>query len=336
MNPIPYKNLLQSVKSQIQTARTKAALAVNSELILLYWSIGQHILKKQAEEGWGGKIIDQLSADLRKAFPDMKGISSRNLKYMRQFADAYDDFEFVQQAAAQIPWMHNCTIITKIKHPVHRRWYTQKTIENGWTRNVLIHQIALQLYERQGKAIHNFDTTLSSPQSDLARERLKDPYIFDFLTGEEKMRELQLERALTQHISQFLLELGAGFAFIGRQYHLLVGDKDFYIDLLFYHTKLHCYVAIDLKTGELMPEFVGKMNFYLSALDDKLKTEKDNPSIGLILCKSKDKVVAEYALRGMTQPIGISDYKFPAELEGQLPTIAEIEEELSKDKQTEK
>jgi len=331
MDLTPYKNLLQNVKLQIQTARTKAALAVNRELIVLYWNIGQHILKKQAEEDWGGKIIDQLSADLKKAFPDMKGISSRNLKYMRQFASIYDNIEFVQVPLAQITWYHNIALMSKLRSNKKRIWYAQKTIENGWSRNVLVHQIALQLYERQGKAIHNFNTTLPHPQSDLVRETLKDPYIFDFLTGEEKMRELQLEKALTQHISQFLLELGAGFAFIGRQYHLLVGDKDYYIDLLFYHTKLHCYVAIDLKTGELVPEFVGKMNFYLSALDDNLKTERDSPSIGLILCKSKNKIVAEYALRGMTQPIGISDYKFPAELERQLPSIAEIEEELSKE-----
>jgi predicted nuclease of restriction endonuclease-like (RecB) superfamily len=320
-----YHNILKEIKTSIRQSQTKAILAVNQVLIELYWKIGYQILKQQAEEGWGTKVIQQLSKDLKNDFSDMNGLSERNLKYMRQFAQTYPDFEFVQQVVAQIPWGHNCLLMNKLEDKMARTWYAKKTIENGWSRNILAHQIELQLFERQGKAISNFSATLPEPQSDLAQQTLKDTYIFDFLNLKEKAKETELEKQLIENISKFLLELGAGFAFVSQQYNLSIGDNDYYIDLLFYHTRLHCYVAIDLKTGDFKPEYVGKMNFYLSALDDTLKTESDNPSIGLILCKTKDNITAEYALRGMSQPIGVSDYQLKA-----LPSPDELKVVLNK------
>jgi predicted nuclease of restriction endonuclease-like (RecB) superfamily len=321
-----YSNTLQEIKSSIHQSQTKAVLAVNRVLIELYWEIGNQILKQQAEEGWGTKVIQQLSKDLKTAFPDMKGLSERNLKYMRQFAQTYSEFEFVQQVVAQIPWGHNCLLMSKLENKITRTWYAKKTIENGWSRNVLSHQIELQLFERQGKVISNFSKTLPEPQSDLVQQALKDRYIFDFLNLEERAKETELEKQLIENISKFLLELGAGFAFISQQYNLEIGHNDYYIDLLFYHTRLHCYVAIELKTGEFKPEYIGKMNFYLSALDDTIKTASDNPSIGLILCKTKDNITAEYALRGMSQPIGVSDYQLKA-----LPSPDELKAILTKE-----
>ena len=315
-----YNNILQDIKSSIRLSRTKAVLAVNQTLIELYWHIGQQILKQQREDGWGTKVIQQLSKDLKQSFPSMKGLSERNLKYMRQFAQTYPDFEIVQQVVAQIPWGHNCLLMSKLDSDESRIWYAQKTIKNGWSRNILAHQIELKLFDRQGKVISNFAETLPDPQSDLVQNALKDSYIFDFLTIEEKAKESELEQQLVENISKFLLELGAGFAFVAQQFHLEVGTNDYYIDLLFYHTRLHCYVAIELKTGEFKPEYVGKMNFYLSALDDKIKTANDNPSIGLVLCRSKDNVIAEYALRGLSQPIGISDYQLKT-----LPSREELQ-----------
>lgn len=320
-----YSNILQEIKSSIRQSQTKAVLAVNRTLIELYWNIGTQILKQQAEEGWGTKVVQQLSKDLKKSFPDMNGLSERNLKYMRQFAQIYTDFEIVRQVVAQIPWGHNCLLMSKIDKEATRIWYAKKTIENGWSRNVLAHQIELNLFERQGKVISNFKDTLPNPQSDLVQQALKDSYIFDFLKLEEKAKESELEKQLVENISKFLLELGAGFAFVAQQYHLEVGTNDYYIDLLFYHTRLHCYVAIELKTGEFKPEYVGKMNFYLSALDDLIKTETDNPSIGLVLCRSKDNIIAEYALRGMSQPIGISEYQLKS-----LPSKRELQQILNK------
>lgn len=320
-----YNNILEQIKQSIRQSQRKAILSVNRTLVELYWQIGQQILQQQKEEGWGTKVIQQLSKDLKQTFPTMKGLSERNLKYMRQFAQMYLDFEIVQQVVAQIPWGHNCLLMNKLENKETRLWYAQKTIENGWSRNVLAHQIELKLFERQGNVISNFSKTLPQVQCDLVQNALKDSYIFDFLTIDEKAKEAELEKQLVANISKFLLELGAGFAFVAQQYHLEVATNDYYIDLLFYHTRLHCYVAIDLKTGDFKPEYVGKMNFYLSALDDKMKTKNDNPSIGLVLCRSKDNIVAEYALRGMSQPIGVSDYQLKA-----LPSAEELQEILKK------
>ena len=327
-----YAEFLADLKERIRKARIKAALSANRELVLLYWEIGRMILERQRKEGWGSKVIDRLAQDLRREFPDLKGFSARNLKYMRAFAEAYPDKKFVQEVLAQITWYHNITLLEKVKDPKERIWYIQQTIEHGWSRNVLVHQIESGLYHRKGKAITNFDRTLPAPQSDLAREVLKDPYVFDFLGLTEDIRERELERQLIARIRDFLLELGVGFAFVGSQVHLEVGGEDFYLDLLFYHLKLRCYVVIDLKTGEFKPEYAGKMNFYLSAVDDLLRHPDDKPSIGIILCKSKNKVIVEYALRDTTKPIGVSSYRLtralPEELKESLPGVEELEREL--------
>lgn len=327
-----YADFLQSLKSRIATAQTKAALAVNRELVLLYWNIGREILERQEKQGWGAKVVDQLSRDLRSAFPEMKGFSRANLLYMRRFAETYPDEQFVQVVLGQITWYHNITLLDKVKDQKEREFYLRQTVENGWSRNVMVWQIESKLFERQGKAITNFELTLPKPQSDLAHQLLKDPYNFDFLTLYDDAVERDLENALIANIQKFLLELGVGFAFVGRQYHLEIGGQDFYIDLLFYHLKLRCFVVIELKIGEFKPEFAGKMNFYLSAVDDLLKHEKDEPSIGLILCKSKNKFIAEYALRDLQKPIGVSEMQIlqalPENLKGSLPTIEELEKGL--------
>lgn len=328
-----YQEFFSGLKEKVRQAQIKAAVSVNKELILLYWQIGKDILERQKKEEWGAinEVIKQLAFDLKREFPEMKGFSARNLQYMRSLAENYTDLRIVQQVVAQIPWGHNCVILDKIKNYEERLWYAQKTIQNGWSRNVLIHQIELKAYERQGKAITNFEQALPQPQSDLAKQILKDPYNFDFLTLSEQALERDIEEALVQHITKFLLELGSGFAFVGRQYHLEVGEQDFYIDLLFYHLTLRSYIAIELKAGEFKPEYIGKMNFYLSALDDLVKEEFDNSAIGIILCKNKNKVIAEYAVRDTNKPIGIAEYKLmdaiPANLKGKLPTIEELEYE---------
>jgi predicted nuclease of restriction endonuclease-like (RecB) superfamily len=329
-----YDDFLRELKERIYSSQITAVLSVNRELVLLYWQIGREILTRQQQQGWGAKVIERLAKDLKAAFPDRSGFSARNLKYMRTFAEAYPNEKFVQLVAAQIPWFHNCIILDKIKNNLEREWYVQKTIENGWSRNILNLQIQSNLYNRQGKAITNFNVTLSSPQSDIARETLKDPYIFDFLTLGEKAIEREVEKEIIKHITKFLLELGVGFAFVGQQYPLKVSEEEFYIDLLFYHIKLHCFVVIELKTGKFKPEYTGKINFYLSAVDDLLKSSLDNPSIGLILCASKDNVIAEYALRDVNKPIGIAEWQaeltksLPKELQAKLPTIEQLEAEL--------
>jgi predicted nuclease of restriction endonuclease-like (RecB) superfamily len=329
-----YSALLKSIKERIQTAQVRAAVAVNRELVLLYWGIGKEILARQQAEGWGAKVIDQLATDLVRSFPEMKGLSSRNLKYMRAFADAWPEDAIVQQAAAQLPWFHNCVIMDKIKDRAERLWYIQAAIEHGWSRNVLVIQIEAGLYRRQGKAITNFTKALPSPQSDLAQQLLKDPYNFDFLTLSKDADEREVETGLVAHIQKFLLELGTGFAFVGRQYPLEIAGDDYRLDLLFYHLKLRCFVVIDLKSGPFKPEYAGKMNFYLAAVDDMLKHPSDTPTIGLILCKSKKELVVEYALRNTATPMGIAEFrhleKLPAELKGSLPTIEEIEAELGR------
>jgi predicted nuclease of restriction endonuclease-like (RecB) superfamily len=332
-NETGYFELLSYLKNRISDAQIRAAISVNKELIFLYWEIGKNIVEKQNREGWGSKVIDRLSRDLMKSFPDMKGFSPRNLKYMRKFAEENPNFEIVQEALAQLTWYHNITLMDKIGSPDERVWYARQAIKNGWSRNVLVHQIELGLYNRLGKTTNNFEVTLPKSQSDLARQTLKDPYIFDFLSVGEDAQERELEKELTKHITKFLLELGAGFSFVGSQYHLEVGNEDYYIDLLFYHLRLRCFVVIELKTGDFKPEYVGKINFYLSALDKQVKHPDDNSSIGIILCKSKNKITVEYALMDTTKPIGVSEYKIvesiPEKLKTSLPTIEQLEAEFT-------
>ena len=327
--PEGYDEFLRGLKERIRTAQVRAALAVNRELVLLYWRIGQDILERQRQSGWGSKVIDRLAADLRSAFPEMSGFSPRNLKYMRAFAEAWPDEDFVQQVAAQLPWFHNCTILDKLKNLAERIWYAQQTIENGWSRNILIHQIESNLFHRKGKAITNFDRTLPAPQSELAQQIIKDPYNFDFLSLGSEAKERDLERGLIAQLQKFLLELGVGFAFVGSQYPLEVDGEDFFIDLLFYHLKLRCFVVIDLKMDQFRPEYAGKMNFYLSAVDDLLKHSSDQPSLGIILCKTKKKMVVEYALRDTSKPLGVAQYRItavlPESLKRNLLSIEDLE-----------
>ncbi len=331
INNNEYLELIQSIKSEIQTAQYKATLNVNKELIMLYYSIGIII---NEHKSWGNKFIDNLAADLKIAFPDAKGYSVRNLKYMAKFASVYTDEEFVQQAVAQIPWGHTVVLLDKFTDDTIRNWYVQKTIENTWSRNVLIHQIESGLYERQviAEKTSNFERRLPSPQSELAVQTMKDPYIFDFIPFAEDMVERDIERALVKDVTKLLLELGTGFAFLGNQYHLNVGGDDFYVDLLFYNLNLRSYVVVELKTGEFKPEYAGQLNFYLSAIDGILKTENDNPSIGLLLCKSKNSLVAEYSLKDMSKPIGVSEYKvtgdLPENLSRQLPSVKDIQNRI--------
>ena len=330
--PEGYADWLTELKTRIHSAQQRATLAVNRELVLLYWQIGQDILARQSAQGWGAKVIERLALDLRAAFPDMKGFSPRNLKYMRAFAEAWPDAEFVQAVLAQLPWYHQLALLDKLPGPETRRWYAAKAIEHNWSRNILVMQIETRLLERSGKSVTNFEASLPRPQSDLARESLKDPYRFDFLGLTDEAQEREIENALVKHVTEFLLELGAGFAFVGRQVLLDVGGDEFFIDLLFYHLKLRCYVVIELKAGKFKPEHLGQLGFYLTAVDRQIKHPQDAPTIGLLLCKSKNKVVAEYALGDKTQPIGIAEYKLlaslPAELQTSLPSIEQIEREL--------
>ena len=330
--PEGYGKWLEELKARIHAARQRATLAVNRELILLYWQIGRDILARQAEQGWGAKVIERLSHDLRTAFPEMKGFSPRNLKYMRAFAAAWEDAVIVQELLAQLPWYHLVTLLDKLNSPEERLWYARKAIEHGWSRNVMVMQIETRLMEREGKAVTNFEQQLPKPQSDLARESLKDPYRFDFLGLTNETQEREVESALVEHITQFLLELGAGFAYVGRQVMIDVGGDEFYLDLLFYHLKLRCYVVIEIKAGKFKPEHLGQLGFYLTAVDEQMKSDQDNPTIGLLLCKSKNKIVAEYALRDNNRPMGIAEYQLveslPEELKTSLPSIEQIEKEL--------
>ena len=321
--PLPrtYARLLEDIKGRVRAAQVKAGLAVNRELVLVYWHIGHRILQAQCREGWGAKVVDRLAADLGRSFPDMRGFSTRNLKYMRAFAEAWPDESIVQQVVAQLPWGHNVRILDHVRVPEQRLWYAQATLEYGWSRNVLVHQIESDLYGRKGKALTNFDRTLPAPQSELAGQVLKDPYNLDFLGLSEDVAERELERSLLEHLERFLLELGVGFAFVGRQYHLAVGGQDYYMDLLFYHLRLHRYVVIELKAEEFRPEFAGKMGFYLAAVDDNLRQKPDEPSVGIILCKSRNQVVVEYALRYADKLMGVATYRLaPQALRKELPT----------------
>lgn len=330
-----YSVWLVDIKQRIGLAQQRAVLSVNYELISLYWQIGTEILKRQEAQGWGAKVIEQLSKDLGSAFPEMKGFSRSNLMAMRAFAKVWSDFPdnvIVQQAVGQIPWGHNLALLNKLSDKTQRLNYAEKTREHGWSRNILIHQIENRLLEREGQATSNFKQNLPEPLSELAQQTLKDPYIFDFLSLGVNAVERDLEQALTQHISQFLLELGTGFAFVGKQVHLEVGGDDFYIDLLFYHLKMRCYVVIELKTGDFKPEHTGQLGFYLTAVDQLIKTEHDAPSIGLLLCKNRNRLVVEYALRDNTKPMGVAEYQLaqalPDELKGQLPSVEDLEREL--------
>lgn len=332
-----YKVFLQDIKQRIQTAQIKAALAVNQALLRLYWDLAEQIVAKQQAASWGDSFLQQMSRDLQTEFPDIRGFSLRNLKYMRQWFKFWSvETAIGQQLVAQIPWGHNLVIVSKTHSIDEATFYVQKTIENHWSRAVLTHHIEAGLYQRDGKAINNFHVTLPAPHSDLAHQTLKDPYCFDFLMLREKHDERELENALVEHITRFLLELGAGFSYMGRQYRLEVAGDEFFMDLLFYHVRLHCYVVIELKTVKFKPEFAGKLNFYISAVDSLLKTAADNPTIGILICKSKNDTVVEYALRDVHKPIGVSEYTItkhlPADLKSSLPSIEDIEAELGKER----
>lgn len=327
-----YAELLATLRDRVAAARVRAALSVNRELVLLYWSIGRDILDRQTAEGWGTRVVDQLATDLRRAFPEMKGLSARNLRYMRAFADAWSDLAIVQQLVAQLPWGHCVRLLDADLSFSEREWYVRAAIEHGWSRAVMLHQMDTGLYHRQRRAATNFARTLPAPSSELAQQIVKDPYNFEFLDIAADAAERDLERALIERIRQTILELGKGFAFVGSQYHLVVGGEDFYIDLLFYHLRLRCFVIIELKTVDFRPEFAGKMNFYLSAVDDLLRHPDDAPSIGMILCRGRNATVVEYALRDTAKPMGVAGYELrqeppPALLEA-LPTIEELTREL--------
>lgn len=324
-----YQQWLLDIKSRIKVGRVKVALAANKELIEFYWDLGRLIVEKQKKSKWGDKIISQLSKDLRKEFPSIQGLSVSNLKYCKRFFAFYSKG---QQGVDQIPWSHNINIFTKSKTVEEALFYISETMENNWGRETLALQIKSDLFRRQGSAITNFRETLPAPQSDLAQQTIKDPYTFDFMTMTQPFNELDIEKQLVDHITKFLLELGRGFAFLGRQYPLEVDGKSYFLDLLFYHTKLKCYVVVELKNGRFIPEYAGKLNFYLSAVDSLVKSDDDNPTIGLLLCRDKSNIEVEFSLRDMKKPIGVSEYtiteSLPDELKGSLPTVEEIEADL--------
>ena len=323
-----YKVLLENIKQEVLNAQYKAIYAVNKELMFMYWHIGKIILDNSQ---WGNKYIDSLSMDLKMEFPEMKGFSTRNLKYMRKFAKEYPDFQFVQEVLAQITWYHNIILMDKIDDIEERKWYIKETVQNGWSSNILKMQIDSNVYERQALAekITNFKLALPSVQSDLAIQTMKDPYLFDFISIKGKVKELEIENAMINKIKDVLIELGKGFAFVGSEYKLEVGEKEYFIDLLFYHLKLKCYIVVELKAREFEPTDAGQLNFYLSAVDDLIKDKDDNATIGLLLCKGKDNFTAEYALKDINKPLGVSEYKLlediPEYLQSQLPRAEDIE-----------
>lgn len=332
-----YRNFVQEIKARVKQVQLKASIAVNRELLQFYWDIGHRILEKQKTASWGDKLLDALAADLKKSFPDSQGFSKTNLKYMRMFAEAYPHFAIGQPVVDQLNWSQHVTLLLYAPSAEARDWYALKTITEGWSRRKLLEQIKAELYERYGKLSHkttNFSQQLPAPQSELAQEMLKDPYKFDFLTLGKDAHEKEIEKGLISHITKFLLELGQGFAFLGNQFPIKVSDKKFTLDLLFYHVKLHCYFVVEIKRGEFKPAHTGQLNFYLSAVDEQLKQPQDNPTLGLLLCEKKDKVIAEYALRDINKPMGISEYQLakalPEILQTSLPTVEDIEAELSK------
>jgi len=355
---IHYNELLDKIKARIRQGQTRAVLSANAEMIHMYWDIGRMLHDQQTLKGWGTAVIPRLAKDVRNELPQIKGFSERNLNRMIAFYRAYTQLQAilpqrvaklprtqkVPQAVAKldqnhwglitsIPWGHHFLLLEKVKDPSIRLWYMQKTMEQGWGRDVLALMIKNEMHKREGKSVSNFIQRLPAPHSDLVQQTLKDPYIFDFLTLEEPFHERELETSLVRHLEKFLIELGQGFAFVGRQYHVDVGEHDFYIDLLFYHLRLRCFVVIELKKGPFKPDYAGKMNFYCNVIDDYLKHDSDNPTIGLILCQDRNKVLAEYALRDIRKPIGVSQYELtralPRQLKSSLPTIEEIEAELS-------
>lgn len=329
-----YMQFIEEIKEKICSQRILVVLKANASMICLYWNIGNAILQKQREEGWGTKVIDRISQDIKDVFPDMKGFSPRNIKYMRKFADTWGDFEIVQQVAAQIPWRSNIVLLDKLSDQDSRIWYAKKALEYGWSSNILDLQIQGKLIERNGKSVNNFDAALPPTDSDMENHIFKDPYLFDFLGTDIPRREIEIERKLTEHIQKFLLELGQGFAFVGRQVHLEVGGQDFYLDLLFYHLKLRCYVVIELKACDFEPGFVSQLNMYQNVVNDILRHPDDKPTIGLLLVKGKNKTVVEYSLSGYQNPIGVADWQeqltkeLPDDLQSSLPSIEEIEKEI--------
>ncbi|MCU0664816.1 MAG: PDDEXK nuclease domain-containing protein [Myxococcota bacterium] len=360
--PLPpdYAALLTDIRQRVRQAQTRAVMAVNGELIRLYWEIGALIAERQKQEGWGAGVIPCLARDLHNELPEEKGFSERNIKRMLAFYRTYPHLGQVPQPVAQteamekvpqpvalfppelllsLPWGHHAELMAKVKEPATRQWYMLAAVQFGWSRNVLVMQIESAAHHRQGRATNNFAARLPPPESDMAQQTLKDPYIFDFLTLAEGFHERELETGLVAELEKFLLELGQGFAFVGRQYHLDLGGDDFYIDLLFYHLKLRCFVVIDLKRGAFKPEYAGKMNFYCNVVDDRLRHASDAPTIGLILCQLPNRVLAEYALRGMDKPIGVSTFELtralPADLQSSLPSIEAIERALAGDTEAE-
>jgi predicted nuclease of restriction endonuclease-like (RecB) superfamily len=333
--PTGYAEMLQEIKQHVQQTRLRNVQAASAAMVQAYWHVGGVILQRQQTQGWGAKVIDRLSADLSAEFPGMQGFSPRNLKYMRAFAAAWPNLEIVQRVVAQLPWKQNIALLDKLKKAEDRLWYARQAALQGWSQPVLCLQIENRLHLRQGKAQSNFDLTLPPLDSDAAQQIFKDPYVFDFVGTGDQRREREVEQSLVDHIQRFLLEMGAGFAFIGRQVHLEVGDDDFYVDLLFYHLRLRRYVVVELKNRDFQAGDAGQMNLYLSAVDDLLRHPDDQPSIGLLLCKGRSKLVVEYALRGIEKPIGVADWKaklveaLPAELQSSLPTIQQLEAELS-------
>jgi predicted nuclease of restriction endonuclease-like (RecB) superfamily len=335
--PPDYHDFISKIKEQIATQRIKSMLNANSELILLYWHIGKAIMDKQQLEGWGAKVIDRMSYDLKEAFPEMSGFSPRNLKYMRKFAQAWSNIEIVQRTVAQIPWRSNITLLDKLEDTNVRLWYAQKVLEYGMGKDMLVFQIESSLHKREGATVSNFEQTLPPLSSDLTQQTFKDPYIFDFLGTDIPRREKELEQKLIDHIQKFLLELGQGFAFVGRQVHIEFDKSDYYIDLLFYHLSLRCFVVIELKAGEFKPEFISKLNFYQNIVNDVLKHPTDNPTLGLLLVKEKNKLLVEYSLMNNQNPTGVANWEnlivknLPDNFKNSLPSVEEIESELSKD-----
>lgn len=333
--PADYAELLGSLKQRIATERLRVVLASNSAMVMMYWEIGQRILEKQTVQGWGARVIDRLSSDLREAFPEMKGFSPRNIKYMRAFAAAWPDREIVQQVIAQLSWGHNIALLEKLSTSDDRLWYAGKTVEHGWSRNILAIQIEGRAMQRFGKAQNNFPSTLPPTDSDMAAQIFKDPYLFDFLGTDAPRREAELERGLMAHVRKFLLELGQGFAFVGQQVHLELGNEDFYLDLLFYHLKLRSYVVIELKARKFEPGDGAKLGMYMTAVDRLLRHPDDKPTLGLLLVREKNRVLVEYALAGTTSPISVAEWEtrltrsLPDELKGSLPTIEELEAEFA-------
>lgn len=332
-----YPDLLANVSKEVSTGRSRAIAAANREMLLSYWTIGRELANRESAEGWGAKVVTRLAADVRSAFPDATGFSPRNLRYMKSFAQAWPDFPMLQQPVATLPWGHNLILLEKLSDPETRLWYAAAAVDNGWSRNVLAHEIEAKLHQRSGKAITNFAATMPPPESDLAQQSFKDPYVFDFVAMTRRRNERGLENQLILHVEKFLLELGQGFAFVGRQVRLTIGDDEFYADLLFYNFRLRCFVVVELKATAFKPEYVGQINMYVSAVDDLLGHPDDRPTIGLLLCKTKNNVVAEYSMQGFSKPIGVAEWEsemvksLPEEFVSTLPSISELEAELSGD-----